>query len=122
VIFGIILPFYGSGITHKEFKRAIRINRLRGFLAHHDVVFSRQLLQQLMYDVDGKRNDFKLNKKTPVFDDLKVIDMYNDAIGDGEPLNKRLWVQEFFKYTLDGAPFVATQFGDIKRFTKDLEK
>ncbi|PRY03357.1 uncharacterized protein DUF4062 [Pontibacter ummariensis] len=120
--FGIILPFYGSGITHTEFKRAIAVNKPRGFLAHHDVAFSRQLLKQFMYDQSGDRNGFTLIKKTPVMDDLGVIDMYNEAVGDGQPLNKRLWAQEFYKYSLDGAPFVDTQFNNIERFWADLEK
>lgn len=119
--FGIIYPFYGSGITHKEFKKAIELNKPRGFLAHHDVAFSRQLLEQFMIAENGTRTDFKLIKKTPVMDDLRVIDMYNDAVGDGQPLNKRLWAQEFYKYTLDGASFVDTQFGDRNRFRRDIE-
>jgi hypothetical protein len=119
--FGIILPFYGSGITHLEFQRAIALNKPRGFLAHHDVAFSRQLLQQFMYGTGG-RTAFKLDKKTPVMDDLRVIDMYNEAVGDGLPLNKRLWAQEFYKFPLDGMPFIATQFGDEPRFRADLEK
>lgn len=119
--FGIIFPFYGSGITHKEFKRAIELNKPRGFLAHHDVAFVRQLLKQFMYNEQGEKTDFKLKDKTPVMDDLRVVDMYNDAIGDGKPMEKRLWAQEFYKYQLDGAPFVATQFEDEKRFRSDLE-
>ncbi len=91
------------------------------FLAHHDVAFTRQLLNQFMIDKNGDRTDFKLKKKTPVMDDLSVIDMYNDAIGDGQPLNKRLWAQEFYKYTLDGASFIDTQFGDKNRFRRDIE-
>ncbi len=55
-------------------------------------------------------------------DNLAVIDMYNDAIGDGLPLGKRLWAQEFYKYSLDGAPFVDTQFANEPRFRADLEK
>lgn len=120
--FGIILPFYGSGITETEFRKAIELDKPRGFLAHHDVAFARQLLHQFMYDEDKARTEFKLNKKTPVMDDLRVIDMYNLAVGDGLPLNKRLWAQEFYKYPLDGAPFVDTQFGDEPRFRADLEK
>jgi hypothetical protein len=120
--FGIILPFYGSGITHSEFKHAIAINKPRGFLAHHDVAFTRQLLQQFMYDEHKVRTAFALIKKTPVMDNLAVIDMYNEAVGDGLPLNKRLWAQEFYKYYLDGAIFVDTQFSDEPRFRADLEK
>lgn len=120
--FGIILPFYSSGITHQEFQRAIALNKPRGFLAHHDVAFTRQLLHQFMYDAAGARSTFSLAKKTPVMDDLRVIDMYNEAVGDGLPLNRRLWAQEFYKFPLDGMPFVDTQFGDEKRFRTDLEK
>lgn len=119
--FGIIYPFYGSGITHKEFKRAIELNKPRGFLAHHDVAFARQLLQQFMVDTTGAKTGFTLVKKTPVMDDLRVIDMYNDAVGDGLALNKRLWAQEFYKYTLDGSAFVATQFANKNRFRTDIE-
>lgn len=117
--FGIIFPYYGSGITHKEFKKAVELNKPRGFLAHHDVAFARTLLQQFMYDSENKRTNFQLTKKTSVMDTLGVIDMYNLAIGDGLP--KRLWAQEFYKYPLDGAPFVATQFANESRFRKDLE-
>jgi Domain of unknown function (DUF4062) len=120
--FGIILPHYGSGITHKEFTRAIERNIPRGYLVHSNVTFSKQLLKQFMYDTDGKRNGFALKKKTPVMDDLRVIDMYNEAIGDGKPLSKRLWAQEFYRYTQDGAPFVAKQFEDIERLTNDINK
>jgi hypothetical protein len=120
--FGIILPFYGSGITHTEMKRAIELNVPRGFLAHHDVKFARELLKQFMYDEHKERTKFTLNEKTSVLDDLRVIEMYNDAIGDGLPLSKRLWAQEFYKYSLDGAPFVDTQFADEPRFRADLEK
>ena len=120
--FGIILPFYGSGITHKEFTKAIELDKPRGFLAHHDVAFTRQLLKQFMYDTDNNRTDFKLHKKTNVMDDLRVVDMYDIAIGAGQPISKRLWAQEFYRYSLDGAPFVATQFGNVKRFRNDLKK
>lgn len=126
---GIVLPFYGSGITDKEFKRAIQLNKPRGFLAHSSVTFTKHLLKQFMYvdvaDAAGKmkssRTQFNLFKKTQVMDDLRVIEMYNDAIADGEPLSKRLWAQEFNKYPLDGAPFIATQFENIERFRNDLK-
>lgn len=120
--FGIILPFYGSGITQAEFEKAIALDKPRGFLAHHDVTFARQLLHQFMYTKSSTRNTFQLKKKTPVMDDLRVIDMYNMAVGDGQPINKRLWAQEFLKYSLDGATFVDTLFSDERRFRADLER
>ena len=49
---GIITGRYGSGvgsnkksITHREIIRAIRSNKLRWFLVHHDVTVARQLLR-----------------------------------------------------------------------------
>ncbi|MGL5888843.1 MAG: DUF4062 domain-containing protein [Bacteroidia bacterium] len=119
---GIVLPFYGSGITEDEFKEAVKLNLPRGFLAHHDVTFARELLKQFMFDDQNKRTDFKLKKKTSVMDNLKVIDMYNIAVGDGLPMNNRLWAQEFYRYSLDGATFINTQFKDEARFRSDLEK
>jgi len=120
--FGIIFPMYGSGITHKEFQEAVRLNKPRGFLAHHDVAFAKQLLKQFMFDDKGVRTNFKLDKKTPVIDDLGVIDMYNLATGDGLPMKERLWAQEFHKYPLDGAIFVDSLFKNEARFRADLEK
>lgn len=119
--FGIILPFYGSGITHKEFNRAIAINKPRGFLVHGHVTFAKYMLKQFMYTQQGKRTKFKLKKKTTVIDDLRVIDMYDDAIGAGKPMANRMWAQEFYKYTVDGSPFIISQFADIKRFSRDLK-
>ncbi|WP_131538887.1 DUF4062 domain-containing protein [Pedobacter nototheniae] len=118
---GIIFPYYGSGITHKEFEKAVALNKPRGFLAHAHIPFLRTLLKQFMYDDKGNRNGFKLDKKTTVLDSLKVIDMYNLAIGDGKPLDKRIWAQEFTKYEVDGADFIRTQFEDVARFRSDLK-
>jgi len=74
-----------------------------------------------MYDENKMRTAFILSRKTAVMDDLRVIELYNEAVGDGLPLNKRLWAQEFYRYSLDGAPFVATQFSNETRFRTDLE-
>lgn len=118
---GIIFPHYGSGITHKEFERAVQLNKPRGFLAHAHIPFLRTLLKQFMYDENGNRTAFALAKKTTVLDSLRVIDMYNLAIGDGEPMHKRIWAQEFTKYEVDGADFIRTQFEDVERFSNDLK-
>lgn len=118
--FGIIFPHYGSGITHREFAKAAELNKPRGFLAHSNIPFLKTLLKQVMYDKEGNRTEFKLNKTT-VLDSLEVVEMYNLAIGDGLPIEKRLWAQPFFKYELDGAPFVNTQFSDYERFNNDLK-
>ena len=53
--FGIILPRYGSGITHLEFKRAIQQDKPRGFISHFSVRYARELLAQYMYSNVKKR-------------------------------------------------------------------
>lgn len=118
---GIIFPRYGSSITHAEFKRAIEIDKPRGFLVDGHVDFARLLLKQFMYDEAGNRNGFQLARDTPVINDIRVIDLYNDAIGNGLPMEKRLWAHKYYNYPLDGSPFVVKQFEDIERFRIDLE-
>lgn len=118
---GIIFPYYGSGITHKEFTKAVELNKPRGFMAHAHVPFLRTLLKQFMYDAAGKRTAFNLAKKTTVLDNLAVIDMYNLAIGDGLPIENRIWTQEFTKFEVDGNDFIQTQFEDYTRFSNDLK-
>ncbi len=118
--FGIIFPHYGSGITHKEFLKAIELEKPRGFLAHANVTFARQLLKQFMYKKNGDRTRFKLKRKSRVMDDLRVIDMYNHAIGDGLSIKNRLWAHEFYNYTIDGSRFVKTQFSDYNQLEKDI--
>ena len=86
--FGILLPRYGSGITHKEFLKAQDLNKPRWFIAHHYVTFARKLLQQFMFNEDGERiEEFEI-KPTSVLDSVKVIDMYNDIRSN--------WAQPFF--------------------------
>ena len=75
---GIIFPRYGSGITHKEFKKAIELKKPRWFIAHHYVTFAREILKQYMFR--GKRRNRKfVFRKTGAMDNIKVIDMYNDV-------------------------------------------
>lgn len=120
--FGIVFPNYGSsGYTHKEFLRAIELNKPRGFLAHAFVPFTRTLLKKLMFDQAKNRLDFELPSKTTVMDSVRVVDMYNDAIGDDNEDGTRLWAHQFYKYELDGSPFVHTLFSDYDRFGNDLK-
>ena len=81
IFFGIINPFYSTGITHQEFQKAIQLDKPRRFIVHSFVTFSRKLLEQFMYSDSLKtiRTAFTINK-TSVMDDIKVIDMYNDSI------------------------------------------
>jgi hypothetical protein len=122
--FGIILPRYGSGITKDEFDKAIELDKPRGYLSHYTVRIARDLLAQYMYlDIKTReRNpDFKF-KSTPVFQDARIIDMYNEAIKDGEPIEERKWAQEFGHSSGDALVFVEALFGNIERFKIDLDK
>jgi len=122
IFFGIINPFYSTGITHLEFKRAIALNKPRHYIAHSFITFTRKLLEPMMYSGTPKvRTAFTL-PKTSVMDDIKVIDMYNDAIEISLPYADRKyhWVQEFFRYD-EAFRHVETLFGDIKRVSAELE-
>ncbi|WP_157607434.1 hypothetical protein [Runella limosa] len=119
IFFGIIYPFYSTGITHLEFKKAIELNKPRRFLAHSFVTFSRKLLLQYMF-TDKLRNSFEI-QKTSVMDSVKVIDMYNDAVQNDLPYEHRKyhWVQEFFRPD-EAFRHVETLFKDIKRVEREL--
>jgi hypothetical protein len=100
----LITPYYGSGIdtkeavsiTHQELRKAIQINKPRWLLAHDHVVFARNLLNNLGYEKPKGRKRLTL-KKSQVFGDLRVIDMYEEAIISNVPLSDRQgnWVQKF---------------------------
>lgn len=101
---GIITSRYGSGkdgeeqsITHLEIKRAVELGKPRVFLVHRDVVVARQLLRQFRYEKDGTKRDRSFFKPTAVIDDIRVIDMYEDAIREGLPLAERTgnWAQTY---------------------------
>jgi hypothetical protein len=121
---GIIMPRYGSGITHQEFTRAIEQDKPRGFLSHYSVRYARELLAQYMYtDIKNRvRNAGFEFKKTSVFDDARIIDMYNEAIQDGKPLDQRRWAHEFGHFDGDEMTFIETEFKDINRLKADLDE
>lgn len=115
----IITPSYGSGktsdpaelsITHRELKKAIELKKPRWLLAHAHVVFARTLLSQLGYPDAGARSTLKL-KRSAVFDDLRVIDMYEDATLEHVVLGERRgnWVQKYGT-DQDAEVFVQAQF------------
>jgi Domain of unknown function (DUF4062) len=123
IFFGLINPFYSTGITHLEFREAIRIDKPRRYMAHSFVVFSRKLLEQFMYaGVKRKRRTPFVIQSTAVMDDLRVIDMYNDAIQMNLAYADRKyhWVQEFFRYD-DVFRHVATLFADYKKIESELD-
>jgi len=100
---GIIRGQYGSGktsrirsITHRELIKAIELNKRRWVFVEHDVVVARQLLNQFRYDDQGKKQ-ILVFKPTPYLDDIRVIDMCEDAMRVKVPLKQRTgnWVQEY---------------------------
>jgi len=121
---GIITPQYGSGkerdktelsITHKEIRKAIELNKPRWFLAHDQVVFARRLLADLGYSDRGTRSKLELRKGSKSVEDLRVLDMYEDAIRtpelDDKPVIDRVgnWVQKYDQED-DAHLFVVAQF------------
>lgn len=118
--FGIIRPSYGSGkigdrsITHEEFRAACARSKPRWCMVHHDVVTARQLLRPYMFKRNAERTRFRL-RRNPVLDDLRVIDLYHDALqNDVEPIKRKgHWVQPFFGIG-DVFTFLDSQFGDVE--------
>lgn len=119
---GIIFPRYGSGITHKEFSKAIKLDKPRWFISHHYVSFARDLLKQYMFRGTRRNRTFKF-KKTGVLDSADVIHMYNEAIQNHIAADKRRshWAQPFFK-TPETYDFLKTQFSDMGRRIDELNK
>ena len=110
VFLGVIRQYYGSGITHNEIKEAKKLDRPRWFVAHAFVPFSQQVFRQYKKSKKQKKTlPVSISfSKTSVMDNLKVIDMYEDAINvEGE----RKWAQEFFEFS-DLLEFVETNFKD----------
>lgn len=129
---GIITPQYGSGqdkdspnnlsITHQEIRKAIQMQKPRWLLAHDHVVYTWSLLKNLGFEGKEGRKKLKL-RKSPILDDLRVLDVYEEAIIDGVPLAERdgNWVQKF-QSTEDGSRFVAAQFfryQEVEQFIKE---
>lgn len=126
---GLITPHYGSGkdegglsITHMELRKAIELNKPRWLLAHDYVVFARLLLNNIGHEgIDGRKT-LSL-KKNQIMDDLRVIDMYEDAILSQKPLRDRQgnWVQKFTTDD-DAALFATAQFSryqEVEAFVRE---
>lgn len=119
---GIIFPRYGSGITHKEFKKAVELDKPRWFIAHHYVTFAREILKQYMFRGTRRNRNF-IFRKTGAMDNIKVVDMYNDAILNDIPFadRKSNWAQPFFK-TPEIMLFLETQFKDVSKRRQELSQ
>lgn len=125
---GLITTHYGSGldpvsglsITHLEIRRAIELKKPRWLLAHENVPFAWSLLKNLRRaDQPIPRQELTV-KKSPLMDDLRVLDLYEEAIINALPVPDRQgnWVQRF-RSTQDGLTFVTAQFSrylEVERF------
>ncbi|WP_026711829.1 DUF4062 domain-containing protein [Flavobacterium filum] len=127
--FGIIRPFYGSGIigetsiTHEEMKTAISLKKPRWFIAHRDIRVARELFKQYRYLPDKSLNPDFAYKPTKLLDDIRVIDMYNDTIlNDIDPAERiGHWTDEYFTIQ-DIKKVIQTQFHDKNRILDIIKK
>lgn len=125
LLFGIIRPRYGAvidggiSITHQEIRRSIKLRKPRWFIAHRDITIARKLLNQYRFDQDGNPVVGFAYRPTAVMDDIRVIDLYNEAILNDIPPEDRVghWVDEFFKMD-DILRCIQTQFQDVERVRK----
>jgi hypothetical protein len=142
---GIILPRYGSGkeraeddsIVHEELRVAIHERKPRWILAHDHVVFARSFLENVCKESKLKREDLKV-KRTPVFEDLRILDMYDLATRQDVEVyrdRKGNWVQKFgstdeaslyavsqFRRYQEAEAFVGDTFGDAEPIKKLLKR
>lgn len=126
----VITPTYGSGkdgsdlsIVHQELSRAIKLNKPRWLLAHEQVVFARRLLRDLGHNSPERRGKLRLAKGSKSITDLRVIDMYEEAIRQTEPMSERNgnWVQEY-RRDEDALLFASAQFSrfqEVEEFVKE---
>ena len=126
---GIIFGKYGTGvlpgetsILHQEVSRAIASGKMRWFLVHHDVTIARTLLRQFRFDAQGAPLPLVF-KKTNVLEDIRILDMYDEIIGNAIPLPQRVgnWAQPFYEER-EVLIFLETQFADPQRIRKMLPR
>jgi hypothetical protein len=95
---------YGSGktshmisITHQELLKAIKLDKKRWVFVDHDVVVARNLLMQFRYNGKGKKKNLKF-KRTDYLNNIRIIDMYEEAMRLDVPLEQRTgnWVQQYY--------------------------
>ena len=90
--------------------------------AYSKFKFAWSLLKNLGHDGREARKKLKL-KKSLILDDLRVLDLYEEAIVNGIPLEQRQgnWVQKF-RTTDDGSLFVGAQFfryQEVEQFIRE---
>ena len=126
----LITPYYGSGIdsdglsiTHQELNKAIELKKPRWLLAHDYVVFSRKFLNDLDFKGQKGRGKLNLKRKASSLSDLRLIDMYEDAILSQHPLRDRQgnWVQKF-QTNEDAFLFATAQFSRYQEVEAFIEE
>ena len=126
----LITPYYGSGIdsdglsiTHQELNKAIELKKPRWLLAHDYVVFSRKFLNDLDFKGQKGRGKLNLKRKATSLSDLRLIDMYEDAILSQHPLRDRQgnWVQKF-QTNEDAFLFATAQFSRYQEVEAFIEE
>jgi len=115
---GLITPRYGSGkikdelsITHQELRKAIELKKLRWVLVHENIIFARRFLIDLGFKGKQGRSRLNLKEHGTSIDDLRIIDMYEDALRSEIPLPERKgnWVQKY-ESDIDADTFIVAQF------------
>lgn len=108
----------GKNITFEEMKTAVAMKKPYWFLAHHDVVFARQLLKK----IEGIKDPSSVISKDKKYFDPLCIKMYNYAVKD-EDSERRTgnWVQEFYGFD-EIATFLRRQFKDKASIVEQLNK
>jgi len=129
IFFGVISQTYGSGvipgqqsITHREFLRAIELEKPRWMLAHRNVVLARTLLRDLGHSTREERHEHcELRRGSSVIDHLGLVDLYEDATREDLPVEERTgnWVQQYSNEQ-DVLKFVGNQFQDIEQVRRFL--
>jgi hypothetical protein len=148
---GIILPHYGTGkedpkddsIVHEELRIAIQEKKPRWILAHDHVVFARSFLDKLHIKSPKGAKPKELDRgtlgldKNTIFQDLRIIDMYELAIRKDVTVYRDRhgnWVQKFgspeeanlfavsqFRRYQEAEAFVSENFDNAKSVTKRLK-
>jgi Domain of unknown function (DUF4062) len=131
VFFGIITGRYGSGrdkddhsITHQEISKSIALDKPRFFVAHTNVTIARELFRKLRTDEEGKLRppEFFNLRGNKIIDDIRILDMYDEATRADIELNQRHgnWVQP---YTTPDEfnEFLVNQFSDQERIREIIE-
>lgn len=132
IFLSILLPRYGSGkespdepsITHRELMRAVELEKPRYSLVHHHIPIARKVLTDYGYGTAERRKTLTLTRpdRTPLLDDLRLIDMYDlaAALRDADdvkiPAQQRVdgWVQEF-RTDREAIRFVTTQLANVDK-------